>query len=516
MSKLITLDGLSHFKDKMLEHTNNVYATKSDLDSASIPYAIVKNNTAEEGSASTYRMVRIDKDGNYVELENSATINIPKDMVVESGEVKECTEDNVPVEGYVVGNKYIDLVLANSDDQHLYINVSDLIDTHNVGKNVEGASCTYNSSTFNASTGAEIFNDYSGNKAANMYSHAEGQSTKSLGMASHAEGQGTTALGMVSHAEGQGTIASGSQSHAEGQGSTASGTCSHAEGNSTASNSYTHSEGLSTVASGQRSHAEGYGSKAEGENSHAEGQGTTAYGVSSHSEGVSTNIASTQITINSATTNDQIITAWTSKTFSLAKGKASHVEGEDNLALGSSSHAEGYHATASGYASHAEGYRTKATGENAHAEGELTTASGNNSHAEGYEATASGLHSHAEGYQTKATGETSHAGGSGTTAAGKDQYAIGKYNVIDDQNKYAFIIGNGTFRFDSSIMNMVTTPSNAFAVDWDGKLYINNSEEGVDVADLSTRVATLEAQGGSGTIDAATNEEIDAMFNEAS
>lgn len=55
-------------------------------------------------------------------------INIPKDMVVQSGTVETCETDDVPVVGYVVGNKYIDLVIANSDDEHIYILLSDLID----------------------------------------------------------------------------------------------------------------------------------------------------------------------------------------------------------------------------------------------------------------------------------------------------------------------------------------------------------------------------------------------------
>lgn len=52
--------------------------------------------------------------------------------------------------------------------------------------------------------------------------------------------------------------------------------------------------------------------------------------------------------------------------------------------------------------------------------------------------------------------------GNGTVAGSVSQTALGKYNVKDSQEDYAFIIGNGTS--DSA-------RSNAFAVDWDGYIY---------------------------------------------
>lgn len=96
----------------------------TDAEWASLPeYTITKDTQAETGYAHTYHL---QKDGVNV----GASINIPKDMVVESGSVETCTQDDVPVEGYRVGDKYIDLVLANSGQSHLYILVSDLIDVY--------------------------------------------------------------------------------------------------------------------------------------------------------------------------------------------------------------------------------------------------------------------------------------------------------------------------------------------------------------------------------------------------
>lgn len=92
-------------------------------------YTIAKLETAETGYAHTYVMT---KDGTQV----GAKINIPKDLVVQSGEVKTCSTANVPVQGYKKGDKYIDLVLANADNQHIYILVSDLIDTYTSGNGI--------------------------------------------------------------------------------------------------------------------------------------------------------------------------------------------------------------------------------------------------------------------------------------------------------------------------------------------------------------------------------------------
>lgn len=108
----------------------------------------------------------------------------------------------------------------------------------------------------------------------------------------------------------------------------------------------------------------------------------------------------------------------------------------------------------------AEGKETKASGNFSHAEGFNTTASSAYSHAEGRGTIASGTVSHAEGTDSVASGARSHAGGYGTIAKGENQTAIGKYNVEDTSNKYAFIIGNGTS----------STRKNALTVDWSGNV----------------------------------------------
>ena len=134
---------------------------------------------------------------------------------------------------------------------------------------------------------------------------------------------------------------------------------------------------------------------------------------------------------------------------------------------------------ASGDYSHAEGGNNTASGTYSHVEGAGNTVSGNYSHAEGGNNTASGTYSHVEGYDNEVSGNYSHVEGEYTIAASDTQHVQGRCNVADTNGKFAFIIGNGT-HWDHR--------SNAFAVDWNGLIYQNNSATGIDLFSLSSNV----------------------------
>ena len=136
-----------------------------------------------------------------------------------------------------------------------------------------------------------------------------------------------------------------------------------------------------------------------------------------------------------------------------------------NSNIGRHSYAVGEEVTASSHASHAEGYNTTANGDDSHAEGNGTNASGHHSHAEGNTTTASGYASHAEGEGTIASGTDSHAEGAKTIANGNYQHVQGKFNIEDNENKYAHIVGNG----DS------TARSNGHTLDWDGNAWFKGN-----------------------------------------
>jgi len=105
---------------------------------------VEQQSTAESGYLATYV---VKQGGSQV----GSKINIPKDYLVKSGSIKTCTTANVPVQGYAVGDKYIDMVINTKDssgtDEHLYILVSDLVDGTISWENVTGKPSSYPPST---------------------------------------------------------------------------------------------------------------------------------------------------------------------------------------------------------------------------------------------------------------------------------------------------------------------------------------------------------------------------------
>ena len=106
---MVKLHSLQNYDDTAIKQTIHQYRI------------IVAATT--EGYAKTYAL---EQDGIIV----GSLIDIPKDLVVSSGEVKTVTTENVPYEGAQVGDKYIDLTLANADNGHIYIPVKDLVDVY--------------------------------------------------------------------------------------------------------------------------------------------------------------------------------------------------------------------------------------------------------------------------------------------------------------------------------------------------------------------------------------------------
>lgn len=199
-------------------------------------------------------------------------------------------------------------------------------------------------------------------------------------------------------------------------------------------------EGEECMAVGDNSHASGLKTRAEGRYSHTEGRETVAHSVA-HAEGVKCE----------------------------ARGYASHAEGEETLASKPQAHAEGVKTQANGQASHAEGMYGKANGKAARVSGYGCKANGDYSEASGVNTEANGEHSRASGYGCKANGKGSCAVGRYTTANGEYSNVRGKLNEVDNDNKYAEIVGNG----DAS------KRSNAYTLDWNGNArYSGEVEDG--------------------------------------
>ncbi len=98
---------------------------------------------------------------------------------------------------------------------------------------------------------------------------------------------------------------------------------------------------------------------------------------------------------------------------------------------------------------------------------------GINSIALGTNIEAQGNYSYAEGYNTKAIGKYTHAEGFYTNAYSEYQHVQGKANLIDSQNKYAHIVGNGD----------VNHRSNAYTLDWEGNGWFSGevAAQGIEV-----------------------------------
>lgn len=89
-------------------------------------YTITKAESAEEGYAAAYKLMA-------GKTQVGATINIPKDMVVESGVVRKLTEDEVTAGKGDDDVDYIVLTLSNATDDKLYIKASSLVDIYTPG-----------------------------------------------------------------------------------------------------------------------------------------------------------------------------------------------------------------------------------------------------------------------------------------------------------------------------------------------------------------------------------------------
>lgn len=121
---------------KAITNLDTTYAKKAEVDKSieDLSNSIAAGGVSAvigltENSSTTYAKSYVLKQGDR----EVGTINIPKDMVVSSGSLKSVTSADNPYTGAKVGDKYIDLVIANSTSEHIYIPVSDLIDTYLAG-----------------------------------------------------------------------------------------------------------------------------------------------------------------------------------------------------------------------------------------------------------------------------------------------------------------------------------------------------------------------------------------------
>lgn len=107
---------------------------------------VIKKATAESGYAATYEITQSG-------VKVGASINIPKDFLVKSASVQTVSTANTPVNGYVVGDKYLDFVINAKDssesNEHIYLLVSDLVDVYEADE----STITLSGNTFSVKNG---------------------------------------------------------------------------------------------------------------------------------------------------------------------------------------------------------------------------------------------------------------------------------------------------------------------------------------------------------------------------
>ena len=97
-------------------------------------YSIEKQATAEDGFAVTYKLKKTM--GNEISYVGD-TINIAKDLVLQSATFEIATEDGVPYADAKVGDPYIKMVFNHAEASNLYVPVKELVDTYTAGSGIE-------------------------------------------------------------------------------------------------------------------------------------------------------------------------------------------------------------------------------------------------------------------------------------------------------------------------------------------------------------------------------------------
>ena len=131
-------------KTSELTNDSGFLTSHQSLDSKTV--TVEKQATAESGYIATYH---VKQNGTKV----GASINIPKDFLVKSASVQTVSTANTPVNGYVVGDTYLDFVINAKDssesNEHLYLLVSDLVDVYEADESTS----TLSENTFSVKNG---------------------------------------------------------------------------------------------------------------------------------------------------------------------------------------------------------------------------------------------------------------------------------------------------------------------------------------------------------------------------
>lgn len=133
-------DGITTIGVQVSKENGNALELKSDglfvptaEGSTDVEFSIEAQETPEDGYSATYKLKRTEGDtSTYV----GDAINIPKDAVLTGGTYEIVETADTPYTGAEVGDPYVDLVVANAENSHIYIPLKGLVDTVAAGDGI--------------------------------------------------------------------------------------------------------------------------------------------------------------------------------------------------------------------------------------------------------------------------------------------------------------------------------------------------------------------------------------------
>lgn len=147
-------------------------------------YSLKKQETAESGYLATYQLTKNDSP-------IGDKINIPKDFLVKSAEIKTVSDENQPYTGAQVGDKYIDFVInakeSEETESHVYLAVNELVKTHTSGNGIDISEQNVVSIKIDTTSANGLSVDGDGLKLALAVANSDGGSGGSAGAMSAAD-----------------------------------------------------------------------------------------------------------------------------------------------------------------------------------------------------------------------------------------------------------------------------------------------------------------------------------------
>lgn len=100
---------------------------------------LIKADTDAINYQAIYRLYK--KENGVTSAVEDSVINIPYDYVIKNVTIETCNTLNTPVNGYQIGDKYLNFVIntKNNDvtDEHLYVNLQELVSAYTAGAGID-------------------------------------------------------------------------------------------------------------------------------------------------------------------------------------------------------------------------------------------------------------------------------------------------------------------------------------------------------------------------------------------